>query len=199
MTRVLFFDTETTGLPRKRGVSALEDASIWPDLVSISWQIFENKELVRKCSYIIKPVGFKIPSESVKFHGITTEFAEDNGKPLYDVLTQFAEDVKTCNFIVAHNLEFDKNVVFHSFKWRLFKDVEWWPSTGEFCSLQKSMYEMKLFSKFGKPSDPYKMPGLDELWKDTFGSAAPANAHSSDRDVDVLQQIVWRRWPYLFS
>lgn len=197
--RVLFFDTETTGLPRKRGISALDDASVWPDLVTISWQIFEDRELVRKESHIIKPVGFKIPAESVKFHGITTEFAEDHGKPLYDILVSFSEDVKSCNWIVAHNLEFDKNVIFHAFKWRLFKDVAWWPTSGEFCSLQKSMNEMKLFSKYAKPSDPYKMPGLDELWKDTFGSLPPPNAHSSDRDVDVLQQIVWRRWPYLFS
>ena len=196
--RVLFFDTETTGLPRKRGISALEDATIWPELVTISWQIYDDRERVKKESYIVKPVGFKIPMESVKFHGVTTEFAEDNGKPLVDVLLHFAEDAKSCNWIVAHNLEFDKNVVFHSFKWRIFKDVEWWPA-GEFCSLQKSMNEMKLFSKYGKPSDPYKMPGLDELWKDTFGSLPPPNAHSSDRDVDVLQQIVWRRWPYLFS
>jgi len=197
--RVLFFDTETTGLPRKRGVSALDDANVWPDLVTISWQIFEDRELVRKESHIVKPDGFKIPAESVKFHGITTEFAEDHGKPLCDVLIPFSEDVKSCNIIVAHNLEFDKNVIFHAFKWRLSKGVEWWPTSGEFCSLQKSMNEMKLFSKYAKPSDPYKMPGLDELWKDTFGIAPPANAHTSDRDVDVLQQIVWRRWPYLFS
>jgi len=198
MVRVLFFDTETTGLPKKRGVSALDDSSVWPDLVSISWQLYDDRELVRKESHIIKPEGFKIPDESVRFHGITTELAEVHGKPLNDVLIQFAEDVILSDRIVAHNLEFDKNVIFHSFKWRLSKDVNWWPVNSEFCSLQKAMNEMKMPSKFGKPSDPYKMPGLDELWKDTFGTDAPANAHSSERDVDVLQKIVWRRWPYLF-
>jgi DNA polymerase III epsilon subunit-like protein len=198
MVRVLFFDTETTGLPKKRGVSALDDSSVWPDLVSISWQLYDDRELLRKESHIIKPEGFKIPDESVKFHGITTEFAEVHGKPLNEILIQFAEDVILSDRIVAHNLEFDKNVIFHAFKWRLSKDVNWWPVSSEFCSLQKAMNEMKMPSKFGKPSDPYKMPGLDELWKDTFGTDAPANAHSSERDVDVLQKIVWRRWPYLF-
>jgi len=197
MVRILFFDTETTGLPRKRGISALNDATIWPELVSISWQIFEDRFFVKKENHIIKPIGFKIPSESVKFHGITTEFAEDHGKPIYDVLTLFAADARSCNIIIAHNLEFDKNVVFHSFKWRIFLPVDWWPSV-EFCSLQKSMYEMKLYSPYGRPTDPYKMPKLDELYTDTFGEPAPANAHSSSRDVDVLQKIVWRRWPYLF-
>lgn len=196
MGRTLFFDTETTGLPRKKGISALDDATIWPELVSISWQVFDGRDLVKKESYIIKPIGFKIPSESVKFHGITTEFAEDHGRPLYDVLTLFAKDAQQCTLIVAHNMEFDKNVIFHAFKWRLFKDVNWWPKV-EFCSLQKSMYEMKLYSPYGRPSDPYKMPKLDELYKDTFGLPAPARAHSSDRDVDVLQQIVWARWPYV--
>lgn len=198
MVRVLFFDTETTGLPKKRGVSALDDSSVWPDLVSISWQLYDDREMVRKESHIIKPEGFKIPDESVRFHGITTELAEVHGKPLNEILIQFAEDVILSDRIVAHNLEFDKNVIFHSFKWRLSKDVNWWPVNSEFCSLQKAMNEMKMPSKFGKPSDPYKMPGLDELWKDTFGTDAPANAHSSERDVDVLQKIVWRRWPYLF-
>jgi DNA polymerase III epsilon subunit-like protein len=197
MVRVLFFDTETTGLPRKRGISALDDGTIWPELVSISWQIFDDKEFTRKESSIIKPVGFKIPAMSVKFHGITTEFAEDHGKPLNNVMTLFAGDAKSADVIVAHNMEFDKNVVFHAFKWRLFKDVDWWPPV-EFCSLQKSMLEMKLYSPYGRPSDPYKMPSLAELYKDTFDLPEPPRAHSSDRDVDVLQQIVWRRWPYLF-
>jgi DNA polymerase III epsilon subunit-like protein len=195
MVRILFFDTETTGLPRKRGITALEDASIWPELVSISWQVFDDRQFVKKENFIIKPSGFKIPSQSVSFHGITTEFAEDHGKPLYDVLTLFEKDAKSSAMIVAHNLEFDKNVVFHSFKWRLFRPVDWWPKV-EFCSLQKSMREMKLYSPYGRPSDPYKMPKLDELYTDTFGMPAPLRAHSSDRDVDVLQQIVWARWPY---
>jgi DNA polymerase III epsilon subunit-like protein len=194
--RVIFFDTETTGLPRRRGVSALEDRTVWPDLVTISWQVYEGKDMIRKESYIVKPSGFEIPLESVKFHGITTEMAEYSGIPLKIVLTIFAADVMASDLIIAHNLDFDKNVIFHAFKWRLGQDVDWWP-TREFCSLQKAKDEMKLPSKYGTPSDPYKMPGLDELWTDTFGSPPPPNAHSAERDVEVLSQIVWQRWPNL--
>jgi hypothetical protein len=40
----------------------------------------------------------------------------------------------------------------------------------------------------------YKMPGLDELYRATFNEPAPPSAHSSDRDVEVLEKIYWARW-----
>jgi hypothetical protein len=54
------------------------------------------------------------------------------------------------------------------------------------------MNELKIPSPNGYAD--YKWPKLDELYTATFNEAPPANAHSADRDVDVLQKIYWTRY-----
>ena len=196
MQRILFFDTETTGLPKRRDVDPLVAADIWPDLVSISWQIFEGKKLVEKRSYLIQPNGWTIPTESIQFHGITQERALTDGVPLHRALSELQSKLATTTLVVAHNLQFDKGVVFNAYKWRLQIDPrQFWPSL-ECCTMQLSKDELKIHKNTKtKSNDPYKFPGLDELYTSTFNKVPPLNAHSSDRDVEVLQQIWWARWP----
>jgi DNA polymerase III epsilon subunit-like protein len=200
MTYTLFFDTETTGLPKNQEVDALKEKGNWPDLVSISWGLYKGYDCVKRASYIIRPDDWTIPEDSVRFHGITTEDALEKGVPLGEVLFEMRDDIKLSNRIVAHNMAFDKNVLFNAFAWRLGKDArKFWPTgaDADFCSLQKSKYELKLPGKFPKSRDPYKFPGLDELYRATFEEDAPIGAHNAERDVRVLEKIVIARWPQL--
>jgi DNA polymerase III epsilon subunit-like protein len=191
----LFFDTETTGLPIDRRVPALENGVNWPQLVSLSWSLWNASECVKSASYIIRPQGWIISAKSITVHGINQEKAEAEGLPLAEVMAEFRADVMRCNRIVAHNMEFDKNVIFHAFAWHLKKDPRrFWPPN-EFCSQTKAKDELKLPWAYSKPSDPYKLPGLDELYTATFNEPAPPAAHSSSRDVEVLEKIYWARWP----
>ena len=193
-SRVIFFDTETTGLPTKRKVSALEEPGIWPDIVSICWWVFDNRKIVKKANYLIRPSGWSIPYESTKIHGITQSRAVTEGSDLLEVLSEFKADIQGVKYLVAHNMEFDKNVMLNAFIWRLNIDPSFWPLKAEFCSAQKSKDELKLQSLYPKSWDLYKIPKLDELYQATFYKAAPEGAHNAERDVDVLQQIFWARW-----
>jgi len=200
MVKIIFFDTETTGLPKNKKINALESSNNWPDLVSICWMVFENDTFIRKEYHIIRPNGFIIPEVVIAIHKITNEIALSEGKPLSDVLSLFKYDIEDAYLIVAHNLHFDKNVIFHAFKWRLGIDpTPFWSKDSEFCSAKESKDEVKIFvSLFSKPNKPYyKFPKLDELYYDTFKSPAPDNAHNADRDVDVLQKIFFKRWNVL--
>jgi DNA polymerase III epsilon subunit-like protein len=194
-TKVIFFDTETTGLPKAKKVGALEGSNNWPDLVSICWMVFHGREHVRTEYHLIKPEGWTIPAEASNIHGITQAKALREGKPLQDIMALFAYDLADCTYIIAHNLEFDKNVVFHTLKWRMGVDpYKVWPrEIMEFCTAQMSKDEMKLPPMFSYYKD-YKIPKLDELYFDTFKELAPKDAHNALRDVDVLQKIVWKRW-----
>jgi DNA polymerase III epsilon subunit-like protein len=195
MVKFILFDTETTGLPRDKYKSALIGPDNWPDIVSICWMLFEGHTLIKKVYHIIKPKGWKIPLEASKIHGITDAIAEAKGVPLQDVMDEFRTDIKDSYRIIAHNLEFDKNVVFGAYKWHLGIDpLTFWPVKAEFCTAQVSKWEMKLPSRYPNSSDPYKFPSLGELYKDTFKVDAPSGAHNAERDVDVLQAIVWARW-----
>lgn len=196
MPRILFVDTETTGLPKNRYNDALQYPGIWPDIVSICWWVYEGRDLIKKENYIIYPDGWEIPEESVKIHGISTAKAKTLGISLAAVLVVLKADLQGANKIIAHNLKFDKNVIFNAYKWRLGLDPTlFWPTSAEFCSGEQSKTELKIPAKYPKPSDLYKMPRLDELYEHTFHTPAPSGAHNAERDVDVLQQIVWARWP----
>ena len=194
--RILFFDTETTGLPKDKYTCATFSKNNWPDVVSISWQLFYYDELKRKETFIIKPDGWTISEEVSKIHGITQKHAETEGVSLEHALSLFKIDLSYCDMVVAHNIEFDRNVLLNAYKWRLGLQTKFWPYEHEFCTAQNSKGDLKLPSrqKIPNPKDPYKLPRLDELYEATFHEPAPKMAHTSERDVDVLQKIFWKRW-----
>ena len=198
MTKIIFLDTETTGLPRDYSVNALYRDKNWPDLVSICWVVYEGRERQRKEVHLIRPEGFVIPHESVKIHGISQRQAEREGKSLKEVLSLFLYDVRDAYLVIAHNMEFDRNVLFHSFRWRLGVDpLSFWPTASEFCSMKEATDEMRLPSKgkagSGKGRAGYKAPRLMELYGDQFGGGFDG-AHTADGDVEALVRIVWARW-----
>lgn len=190
MTRTVIFDTETTGLPKLRRISALDKKDNWPDLVSICWRTFENGVETGKQYHLIKPMGWTIASEATAIHGITNEMAEQ-GDDLREVLTLFRKDITNADTIVAHNLDFDKNVILHAFLWRLNEPIVFWPDRADFCTAEVTKSILKLPSKYPRPGDIYKMPTLNELYEYIFHESAPPNDHSAERDVDVLQRIYW--------
>jgi len=194
--KVFFFDTETTGLPKDRYVAADYMIHNWPDIVSISWMVFVDKQMTKKETFLIQPDGWTISEEVSKIHGITHEYAKKEGGSLRNALEIFKKDLESCDVIVAHNIEFDRNVLLNAYKWRLHMDISFWPYEIEFCTATHSKADLKLPSrqKVVNLCDPYKIPRLDELYEATFGIVAPKDAHSSDRDVDVLQKIFWERW-----
>ena len=107
----LIFDTETTGLP-KRWDAPISDVNNWPRVVQLAWQLHEdNGVLFSNKSYLIKPTDFDIPFESEKVHGISTMLAFQYGMDIQTVLDKFLKDLKSCEYIVGHNLKFDINAV----------------------------------------------------------------------------------------
>ncbi len=107
----LFFDTETTGLP-KNWKASYKDMNNWPRIVQIAWIFADiNGSIIEQKNYIIKPNGFSIPEEALKVHKISTQKALQQGQELDFVLNQFNDCVNKSDTIIAHNLSFDLNVI----------------------------------------------------------------------------------------
>jgi DNA polymerase III epsilon subunit-like protein len=107
----LFFDTETTGIPRNYKAS-VSDLKNWPRLVQIAWLLTdEEANEVSSAEYMVKPEGFVIPMDAAKIHGITTELAHRNGAALPTVLTAVAAAIKKSSVLVAHNMQFDEKIL----------------------------------------------------------------------------------------
>lgn len=107
----LFFDTETTGVPIDYEAPS-SDTQNWPRLVQLSWIVTDEVgEVLSQGNKIVKPEGFVIPANATRVHGITTEYAQREGKPLREVIETFLKDAKQTKFIVGHNISFDQKVV----------------------------------------------------------------------------------------
>ncbi len=176
--RILFFDTETTGL----GPGA--------DLVEICWMIYDGRQRGKVEHHLVAPDGWVIPAAATRIHGIAHDRAVREGRPLRQVLQSFFDDVQRCHVIVAHNLQFDRRIVHSVARARLDLDAgEFWrhPIT-EFCTYQNARMQDRRRGIQAAPS--YK---LGFLYHDAFGHEL-ANAHSADADVDALQRLFWARW-----
>ena len=83
--KYLFIDTETTGLPKDDSLSPMVTDN-WPRLVSFAYILCDERDIVDRGYFIIKPNKFIIPIESTKIHGITTAEAVSKGIVLSEVL-----------------------------------------------------------------------------------------------------------------
>lgn len=197
--KILFFDTETTGLPLDYD-EPYTNVKNWPRLVQLSW-ILEDTETneVTEHDFIIEPVGFIIPFAATKIHHITQGFAERNGKPIKRVLLQFDLDLFKADLLVGHNIEFDKNIVAAEF-YRLKKDNRGVVGTGtihqiikhllskpEFCTMQNGTNYTKIEVPY---QDEYKRPKLAELYRHFFGYDFKG-AHNSLDDIRATRECFW--------
>jgi DNA polymerase III subunit epsilon len=107
----LFFDTETTGLP-KSWKAPISDLGNWPHIVQIAWALFaEDGKQLALHDHMIQPEGFVIPESATAIHGISTEKALKEGRPIAEVLKEFSKGVCEAACLVAHNLDFDEKMV----------------------------------------------------------------------------------------
>ena len=102
---VLFFDTETTGVP-DRSAKWDTDFADYPHVVQMAW--------IHGCkveNHIIRPDGWTIPDETVEIHGITNEYAMEHGEPFAAVVDMFIQDCHDAGLICGHNIHFDTGIV----------------------------------------------------------------------------------------
>ena len=117
--KYLILDVETTGLPKKpteyklycyKELDKYENSRI----IQISWLVSsgiyseETDELMIQ-DYIVKPDNF--PVRKTEYHKITKEIANEKGKQIVEIFEQLSYDLKKVDYIVAHNLEFDYNMI----------------------------------------------------------------------------------------
>lgn len=172
---ILFFDTETTGLPKNYN-AASSDTDNWPRLVQLSWILTTSKgQILNKGNYIVKPQGFVIPKESSDVHGITTEYANSHGAELQDVLDKFIIDFNRTNKIVGHNINYDKKIIGAEMYRMSMADIM--DSKETICTMKSStdFCQIPGFSGF-------KFPTLQELYKKLFNENFD-NAHDAESDV----------------
>jgi DNA polymerase III epsilon subunit-like protein len=181
--KYLFFDKETTGLP-KNYKAPVTDVDNWPRLVQLAWMAYDEANGVgeiekswARCNVIIKPDGFTIPEDVAKLHGVTQARAMEEGKNLRMVLGDFASMIQWADKLVAHNIAFDEKIVGAEFiRQEMPNHVNDKP---HFCTMLASVDVCKIQSPYG-----FKWPKLKELHTTLFGCEF-ADQHNAAADIEA--------------
>jgi DNA polymerase-3 subunit alpha len=176
----LIFDTETTGLPNNYQ-APLSDSENWPRLVQIAWQLHDGSgKLLNTGNHMVQPEGFTIPFNAEKVHGISTERAQKEGRPLKEVLELLTDVLRSTRVVVGHNIIFDINIVGAEFHRKnidpavltQIKYIDTKNESTNFCAIP------------GGKGGKYKWPTLTELHTKLFGKPFE-DAHDAAFDVDA--------------
>lgn len=176
----LFFDTETTGVPYDYNAPASNTRN-WPRLVQLGWLLTDKfGNVLSSGNEIVKPNGFVIPKDASNVHGITTEIALKDGKPLNAVIESFLKDLKGVKYFVGHNVSFDQKVVGAEL-YRL--------GLTDTISTAQSLDTMKAATDYCSIPGPYgyKWPKLIELYRKLFDCDFE-DAHDAMADITATKK-----------
>lgn len=178
---VLFFDTETTGVP-DRSAKWETDYMGYPHIVQIAWMFGGVSE-----SHIIRPDGWEIPAEATEIHGITTEYAKAHGESFYVVMSAFVSVALRAALLCGHNIHFDTAII----KANILR--EFGPEYYRANDVEQALYKGKRIDTM-RPTMKWvdarfedgrlKFPNLGELYARCFpGETFPAHDALADTEA----------------
>lgn len=158
---ILFYDSETTGLPKYGSPS---DDPEQPHLVQLAACLVEpiTREVVSSMNVIIRPEGWAIPPEVVSIHGITTERAMAVGIPESLALEMFLA-LWGHRMRIGYNEQFDARLIriaLHRYKTEVA--LEDWAKGPAQCAMKLAHPHTKLLKN--------KVPKLTEAYKHFTGT-----------------------------
>lgn len=181
---ILFFDTETTGLPVDYD-APVTDINNWPRLVQLAYLLYDSEgNFVSSGDHIIKPDGFEIPLEASQVHKITHRRAKNEGEDLTTVLVNFNNVLSNVSTVVAHNISFDEKIL--GAEYLRTGIVNSLSPKNKICTMIKSTE----FCAISSPYGGYKWPKLSELHHILFNIGFE-EAHNASVDVRATSKCYW--------
>ena len=160
--KYLIFDTTPIGKPHSYK-APFSDTFNWPRVAHISWICLDEEfKPVKDYDCIIEPDGYELNETIAKYCRLELKEIEEKGEKLEDVLTTFDECIKEAEYVFAHNLALNENVLAAEFV-RLSKTHHLFQAE-KFCLMQEATYFCKISDRRGG----YKWPSLNELHATLF-------------------------------
>jgi DNA polymerase III epsilon subunit-like protein len=127
----------------------------------------------QKGTKLVYPSDFIISPGSVAIHGISQEYAQQNGQPVRNVLESFYEALAACSTLVAHNISFDIGVVLSECYRSNMRDIaKKLEKCAKYCTMAKGRELLQL----------KKNPKLAELHEAIYNEGI-TNAHDAEFDT----------------
>ena len=179
----IFFDTETTGLPKNYNAPA-EDLNNWPRIIQLAWSLYDDqkKEVKRVCK-LIKPDGWIVPNDKFWLdNGFSQEKSMEEGVPIKEILEEYVKDRLNSKYAIAHNISFDSKVIRSEM---IRSSIKADFTAQKVCTMQKSTSYCKIPHKNGRKG--VKFPNLTELHEKLFNTGF-SKAHDAMADVDACSK-----------
>ena len=194
---ILFLDTETTDLFRS-DPTPYTDGKGRPYLVSIGYSS-QNKysqnvnELIVQCRD-----GVVSSPDALRTHGITQEMQEQ-GRPISNILACIEYLFENSKMVVAHNAEFDRNIIAAEFDRAGLKmpEIKWFCTRDDIGDITGEPAPEK--QKQYRPDVPYRLLSLNALHQFLFDEPAQkeGEVHSAKDDAvsvaRIFHELVYRR------
>lgn len=188
--KVLFIDTETTGLPKRKGgfdtyhdpqqvkyynSSRLVQLSVLLYNVTDTEMIFDSKY-----TCIIQPNGFDITNAD--FHGITNEIATNNGVPFNHAMSTLQTFLNQANVLVGFNVSFDYHIILSE----MYRN-------GTPVNTRNRFETLKQVCVMKANGTGRMYPNLDTLYYKIFGRDRES-IHNAERDAKDTAKIFGSQW-----
>lgn len=180
--KILFYDTETTGLILKDN---------FPYIVQFSYIIYDtelNSILFKYDEIIHLPELIEIPEETTKIHHISTLMSRQSSVEILDCLKEFIEQCKSVELVVGHNISFDNQMVIGELqRYKEYDMIEIFSKLTFYCTMQETTTFCNISATTKMLSRTYiKYPKLIELHDKLFGkNTLSLELHNSFNDVLV--------------
>ena len=191
--KVLVYDTETTGLPKK-GITqppCIKEESFYPHIVQLSYIIYDtsSNEVLKVYDNVVKiPDYIEISKESINLHHITREIMDEKGIHIVDALKEFIVDFAQVDVVAGHNISFDNKMVLIEMVRNsdvfVVEEIDRFRNFGKFyCTMMNSIDLCAIKTCYRNSTKTYnKFPKLIELYTYLFQST-PTKLHNSLNDV----------------
>lgn len=195
MELIIFYDTETNGLPQWNLPS--EDPS-QPHITQLAAELCDERSghTLAYLNTLIRPDGWEIPADLAELTGITTERALAEGIPLADALQQFTEMWRRSAMRVGHNESFDARMLrIEYFRVLPVDDVfhDQWKGGAAFCTQGKSTKIINLpptAKMLAAGRKHAKSPNLAEAYEHFTGKKLEG-AHDAAVDLAATKAVYY--------
>jgi len=211
MKTFLIFDTETTGLFNTKdkptlGIKKARDPLLYPEDYPRVFQlayvrIDDQGNILEEFNSFIEPDGWVIPTgpgnEFWDSRGYTTSLCKEKGIPMKEALEKFINSMSLSDYIVAHNLSFDKPIILAEISNYQMGVPDNFKPPKDLCTMKSTIdYVQASHSQANIAKYPFlefsnKFPKLEELHEKLF-SHGFENAHDALVDVKATFKCLVR-------
>lgn len=178
--KILFFDTETTGLDADYNV-----------MLQLAWQLVDTDDWTvlssHNCYFKWPSDWRKVSSKAIQVNGLTEEVLEEKGTMRRDkAIRLFAKDMMKADACAAHNIHFDMDFVSEADT----KCIIEWPSK-QICTMLSTTNLCAIpFPNSYSDDYEYKWPKLSELARFLNIETEDIEFHNAAADVEVTKRCL---------